>query len=743
MPFLGQNILPILLVFMLSFFPVLQAQIDFSTAHEDKNMTAIRVDQGSINVDGKLDERVWDLAEPATGFVQSDPHSGQPASERTEVRILYDEDNLYVGAWCFDSGGREGLVITDISRDFYTLDTDVIQVIFDTFNDDRNGMGFATNPVGSRRDIQVGADGDSMNRNWDGFWYVKTSITDEGWEAEFSIPFKTLRFRDDENQSWGVNFDRRIRRKNETAYWSPIPRPFRAYRVSLAGTLHGINGVNQGHNLYLKPYVSAPLLRLEDDDWDFLPDAGLDVKYGVTSELTLDLTVNTDFAQVEADEQQINFTRFSLFFPEKREFFLENSNVFEFGRTRLRGGSGRSRRSGGSRRTRNDLIPFFSRRIGISGGQVIPILGGARLTGRTGRFRLGFISMQQDEFAESPSTNFSVARIRRDVFRSSDFGVLLINKAEDGGYFNRTFGADANFRFFNYLDLSSYLLKTETPGLPNEDMAGIFRAAWRDPFWNFEISHLTIQENFNAEMGFVPRGGYDTEDEHGEHMRKDSIRFGVTPRPESWIRELRPSVQVDYFTDQENVLQTREMMASFSIVFQNSSSISLQRGSTFDRLNKEVEILDEIFPAADYQFEEYSASFSSDRSRLLSAFVRWSDGEFYGGHRNAYTAGGRLALNANFAADLSWSRSNFDFPTNQFATNLANLRVLYSFNTNMFLNALVQYNSRSNQTSSNIRFNLIHKPLSDFFLVYNERRDTQGAIIDRALIAKLTYLFNF
>ena len=485
-----------------------QAEIDFVNAHKDKKITALHVENESIEVDGDLGEPEWKMAEPATGFVQSTPLMGRPASERTEVRILYDRNNIYVGAYCFDSLGQEGIVVNDMERDFYSLDSDFFQVIFDTFNDDRNGMGFSTNPEGSRRDLQIGSDGNSFNRDWDSAWYVETKKTDQGWQAEFAIPFKTLRFNDsEENQLWGVNFDRRIRRKNETSYWAPIPRPYRVYRVSLAGTLDGISGVQQGRNLYIKPYVSAPIVRREEDDWDFQPDAGMDLKWGLTSEMTLDLTFNTDFAQVEADQQQINFTRFSLFFPEKREFFLENASVFELGRVRFRGGSGgRSRRSGRSRSSRYDLIPFFSRRIGIADGDLVPILGGARLTGRAGKYRLGVLSMQQDEFADSPSTNFSVARIRRDIFQNSDLGVILINKAEDGGYFNRTFGFDTSLRFLNYLDISTYALKTETPGLAGKDVAGRFGVAWQDPFWAFSASYLSIEEHFNPEVGFVQRG---------------------------------------------------------------------------------------------------------------------------------------------------------------------------------------------------------------------------------------------
>jgi hypothetical protein len=270
-----------------------------------------------------MDEREWSLVEPATDFIQNEPNMGEPASERTEVRLLYDDETLYVGIYCFDSAGKQGITVNDVTRDFVFADNDNFAVVFDTFDDNRNGFVFATNPVGAKMDVQVTQDGERTNDDWDTIWDVKTQITDSGWQVEMAIPFKSLRFRDTPQQVWGINFNRRIRRKNEASHWSPIPRPYRLSRVSFAGQLEGINGIGQGRNLYIKPYLSAPVVRREQDDVDFLPDVGLDIKYGVTPALALDLTVNTDFSQVEADVQQINLTRFPLFFPEKREFFLE------------------------------------------------------------------------------------------------------------------------------------------------------------------------------------------------------------------------------------------------------------------------------------------------------------------------------------------------------------------------------------------------------------------------------------
>ena len=726
----------------------LRAQIDFATAYKDKKITAVYIEEKSIVIDGELDEPQWNRAGLAKDFVQSEPYSGKPASEPTEVRLLYDRQNLYVGVYCFDSEGKSGVIVHDMDRDFSPRSGDLFQVVFDTFDDDRNGFAFGTNPKGAKRDLQVGGDGLSFNRDWDALWHIKAKVTDRGWQAEFAIPFKTLRFRPGESQVWGVNFYRSIRRKNERTYWAPIPRPYSLHRVSMAGSLEGINGIRQGRNLYIKPYVSAPVLRREEDDVDFMPDAGLDIKYGVTSGLTLDLTVNTEFSQVEADDVQINFTRFDLFFPEKREFFLENREIFEFGNPGFRGFTGGRRRGRSSLfRPRNDLIPFFSRRIGVSeDGELIPILGGARLTGRASQYRLGIISMQTDEFQDTPSTNFTVARLRRDVFRGSDIGVLFVNKHQGAGQFNRTYGVDANFRFFHYLDLSSYVLDTDTPGIVDKDMAGFFRAAWRDGLFDVEASHISIEENFNAEVGFVQRGGFDREKGVGAAMRKRSGEFTLTPRPEGrvpWVREFRPSVDVNYITDDHNTLETREVNGRFSIQFNDTSFFSVGRRSTFERLVEEDEILDEILDPGDYQFEETLATFSSDRRRMLGGSINWSDGEFYDGERTSYGVGLRISPSPQLGLRVFWDHADLSFPTRDFSTELVSTRVAYSFTTNMFLKALIQYSSSDGLVASNIRFNLIHKPLSDFFLVYNEQRSPEGDVLDRALIAKLTYLFSF
>ncbi len=610
-------------------------------------VTTVRRIQNKLVIDGELDESEWDLVEPIRDFVQQDPNPGQAVSELTEVRLLYDDEFLYVGVYCFDSEGEKGIVVTNMRRDFRPLDGDVFSLALDTFDDDRNGYLFSTNPFGAKRDTQVGEDGRMGNQDWDGIWYAQSKITESGWQAEMAIPFKTLRFRNTEEQVWGINFQRRIRRKNESAHWSPIPRPYRISRISRAGRLEGLSGIRPGRNLYVKPYISLPVTRRQADDVDFVPEAGLDVKYGLGSELTLDLTVNTDFSQVEADDQQINLTRFSLFFPEKREFFLENATAFQFGPP---GGGGLL---GGFR----ELIPFFSRRIGLSRGSLVPILGGARVTGKVGDYTLGLLSLQDNDFQEIPSTNFSVIRVRRDVFSKSAMGGIFVNKQEMDGNSNRTYGADANFTFFDFLDVSSFLLKTSTPEIQDKDLAGFFRIGWRSPLLTAQAAYLSIQENFNAEVGFVPR----------QKIRRTTGTFGIRPRPGEripTIREFEPSISVTYLTDQDNVLETRTINGRFTIRFQNGGMMWLGAQSQFERLTEPFPIRsDQTIPEGGYQFNEYTLAFSTDASRMFSGNFRAETGDFFDGDKNSYRFGLRFQPAPQFRSEITWSHDDVKLPS--------------------------------------------------------------------------------
>ena len=690
----------------------------------DRKLTALYI-ESPIVLDGNLDEAAWSLAEVATDFTQNDPKMGEPATERTEVRILYDDENFYLGVYCYDSAGKEGPIVTQVSRDFSPREGDHFTFIVDTFDDNRNGVVFGTNPRGAKREGQMSEDGGRSNYDWDSIWEVKSKITDAGWQAEFSIPFRTLRFPNTEQQVWGVNFSRRMRRKDESVHWSPIPRPYRLSRTSRAGELSGITGIRQGRNLYLKPYASAPFVRRRGDDVDFTPDVGFDLKYAVTPSLALDVTVNTDFAQVEADQQQINLTRFPLFFPEKREFFLENAATFQVRRVG-QGTRGRSR----------DLIAFFSRRIGLSQGRLVTILGGGRLTGKAGRYRLGFLSIQTDEFAEIPSTNFTVARVRRDILHNSDLGGIFISK-QGGGEHNRTYGLDSRLHFFRYLEIASFFLKTDTPGLSGDDTAGSVFVGWADPRYDIQAEYLSVEANFNPEVGFVPRKG----------IRKSRGEFNLKFRPGEripWIREFRPSIGIQYITNQEGVEESKNFDQTLSFDLEGGGLLGLTHRVRFERLEEPFFIRpDQAIPVGDFVFEEISTNLSSDRSQMFSGSISLRIGEFFDGHQETYTAGFRFQPNYRFSTNISWDHDDVELPSGDFFTDLVTTRANYAFSPRMFLNALIQYNSTLREVASNIRFNFIYKPLSDFFLVYNERRATSGEVLERALIAKLTYVLSF
>ena len=505
-------------------------------SHQQKEVIAVYTNM-PIKLDGVLDEPAWQEAEPATDFVQMEPNQGQPATERTEVRILYDNEAVYFGVYAYDSEPNE-IIINSLEQDFTRSLEDGITFYLDTFDDNLNAFVFYTNPAGAKGEQQSADEGKEMNNAWEDVWDVKTKITTEGWLAEVKIPFRSLRFPKSEIQSWGINFQRKIRRKNEESFWSPIPRRFDGLYLSFAGNLKGIEDVHPGKNFKLKPFVVGELGQLATDDLDVDADVGLDLKYSLTSGLTLDGTVNTDFSQVEVDVQQINLTRFNLFFPEKRDFFLENAGIFRFGQTGQRG------------LAQGEFVPFFSRRLGLSSeGTVVPILAGGRLTGRVGKYSLGLLNMQTRESGSEPANNFTVIRVKRNILTQSEIGALLINRqSNQSGDYNRTFGLDSKFRLWENLRIDSFLAGTRTPGLDGEDLAGRIWLEWKTNLVEARSGYLAIGENFNAEVGFVRR----------RDIRKSDSSFGFRPRPKNpWIRELFPNLRIQYVTDHENHLLTR------------------------------------------------------------------------------------------------------------------------------------------------------------------------------------------
>ncbi len=704
-----------------------------------------RVEVGP-DIDGRLDEEVWLAAAIIDDFVQQEPSEGDPATERTVVRLIYDANALYVGVEAYDSD-PDGVIATEKRRDSQRLfDEDNFQIILDTFHDRRSGYMFVTSPLGAKLEQQVSEEGEggwrgnssNINVNWDGVWDVATRRTGDGWVAEIAIPMVTLRFPKAEQQVWGVNFMRNIRRKNEQVFWAPISKEYQLTRLSLAGTMTGISSVSRGLDLRVTPYVLAggrhdrTVTRLDGSGFG---DVGLDVKYGVASGLNLDLTLNTDFAQVEVDEQQVNLTRFPLFFPEKRDFFLENAGMFTIGS-----------RTGGFGRIA-DL--FFTRRIGLSnGGQPVPIIGGARLTGKVNRHNIAVMSITTQEAFGEPGENFFVGRYSRDILARSKVGALVINKDEvsGGSHYNRTIAADTTLALHRNFVMNGFIAKTETPGISSGDMASYVRGTWLSPSFSIYGEYIDLQDNFNAEVGFIPRVGIRTSKFHGE--------WDV--RPGKWnIRMFDPMWNLTYTTDQHNRLLTRRTHNMVGTYFEDGSSAVVYYNDNFEQLDLPFHIRPDVtIPAGTYRFGEWWFTYNTDPSRRLYADVQYSPQTFFGGTRRDVRATVGVRVTSSIAAEAQFSRSDIDLPDGAFIADVASVTFDLALSPDVTLRTLSQYNSTTHEISTSIRFNWIYSPGSDIYIAYDELRlDTDPLMLNpharhapwlrnRQLAIKMTYLLS-
>ena len=710
--------------------PPLSAQ----QSKEIYQVRAVRVDQGP-DIDGVMDDAVWERAAFIDEFIQQEPNEGAPATERTEVRLLYDGSSLYVGVQAFDSDPN-GIIATEMRRDSpRILDEDNFQIILDTFDDSRSGYMFVTSPLGAKLEQQISEEGEgrtfglssNVNRDWNGVWHVATQRTPDGWTAEIAIPMVTLRFPARDRQDWGVNFMRNIRRKNEQVFWAQIPKAYSLTRVSLAGSLRDLQSLNRGLDLRIKPFAVGGGRSVSEDgvvDNSGQSDIGLDVKYGVTAGLNLDLTLNTDFAQAEVDDEQVNLTRFALFFPEKREFFLENAGQFNIGTTN-------------TFERIADL--FFSRRIGLSEtGEAIPIIGGARLTGKVGRNNIAIMDLQTDGGFGQSGDNFLVARYSRDIFARSKIGAIVINKESTGDdHFNRTFGADFQLAPHPNLAVNGFIAKTSSPGITEGDMGGHFRAEWLDQSWKVHLEYSHLQDNFNPEVGFVPRLG----------IRKTRLHFEYNPRPERWgIRVLEPMVNVTYTTDLNNRLLTRRIHNMIGAVMDNGARLIIWYNDFYERLDEPFALRpDVVIAPGAYNFGEWRFSLTSDPSRKVYSSVKYAPQTFFDGDRTDVSLTLGLRLTDRLSTEGKYSRNDVNLPGGDFVAELGSIRVDYALSPKMTLRTLTQYNSLSDQWSTSVRFNYIYRPGSDIYIVYDDvRRDPTGLseIRDRQILVKFTYLLS-
>jgi len=720
------------------------SQVSATRSETDRlRIEAVQATEG-VRVDGVLDDAVWSRATPVSGFVQAEPREGQPASERTEVRIAWDAEYLYIGAYMHEDD-PEGLVVTDIKKDFTETEQDAFSVILDTFHDRRNGYLFSTNPEGARADQQVANEGREINQSWDAIWRVRSRRVEDGWTTEMAIPFRALRFDESVNRPWGINFRRRLRRKNEIDYWSPVPRAYELTRVSLAGDLYGLPRASGGRDLRVKPYVMGAEVRgTGTEDYETRREAGVDVKARVLDAFTLDLTVNPDFAQVEADVQQVNLTQFNQFFPEKREFFLENSGLFYVG------DAARNNRVNTVPTPDEDLLLFFSRRVGLSeDGRAIPIVAGGRLTGRLGGTNIGAIAMRTDDLGGTSGSDWGVLRVRQNLFRGSDIGGIFMTRdarhavPDLGDDYNRVFGADANIRFFGNVDWNTYVVGTRAPGLSSGQYAWRTSLNREANFVHIKLGAMQLGDNFRDDLGFYRRTG----------VRKYFIDFGLRPRPEGMrrrgVREMHPHIVWSYYEDLDGRMVAKNLHSGYTFFMNDGGYWELSVNPAFERIESPFRISPQIdaIPAGSYGWTTYQLRGSSDPSRTLSGGVTGIVGGLWSGTQRTINANLTLRPSYRFYLEAQLQRTLGDLvlPDADFTKTFWTFRSNYSFNTNMFIDALVQYDPGSELVNTNVRFNLIHHPLSDLFIVFNEQRFATDENIPpgRGLTIKATQMVAF
>ena len=729
--------------------PVAPATIN-RDAEGRATVRAVRLTE-PLEIDGVLNETAYDTVESFSGFIQQVPDEGAPATERTEAWVFFNDNNIYVSARLWDSAPESQWVANEMQRDsFQLINNENFSVVFDTFYDRRNGLAFLINPLGGIFDYEITDEG-RPNRDWNPVLDLQTGRFDGGWTVEMEIPFKSIRFQPGLEQVWGLQLGRRIRWKNEYAYLTPVAISAGPglFRLSAAGTLAGLEVPSGNRKFEIKPYAIGSLAT----DRNASPaitnalngNAGVDLKYGVTQNLTADFTYNTDFAQVEVDEQQVNLTRFSLFFPEKREFFLESRGTFDFGQGFRFGSGGGGRRGGGFFGGGDAPTVFFSRRIGLQGGQTVPILGGGRLTGKAGDFTIGALNIQTDDaLSGAASTNFTVMRIKRDILRRSRIGGIFTGRSVStkGPEGNQVYGLDAAFSFYDNVNFNGYYAKSQTSGLVGDDESYQAAFTYNGDLYAFQLDHLLVGDNFNPEIGFMRR----------DNFRRTYTAAQYSPRPQNIdaIRQFTWRGTLDYTTGASTgLIETRVSQLSFNTEFENSDQFNLDVQDNYELLENPFQITPDVaIPIGGYGFSDYYVSYGLGTQRLISGTISLQRGDFFNGDITAVGyRRGRVEITRQFSISPGISINNIDLPQGRFTTKLVTSRFTYTLTPRMFFSGLLQYNSSTNALSSNLRLRWEYQPGSELFVVYNDVRDTElrstPLLQNRAFIIKFTKLFRF
>jgi hypothetical protein len=701
--------------------PVSAAQ---RSAEERATARAVPTDT-AIRVDGRLDEPAWRAAPAIAQFLQKDPQEGQAATERTEIRILYTKSSIYFAIRCDDSEASR-ILATELRRDNEFLSDDSISILLDTLHDNRSGYLFRTNPLGTQYDALVTDEGRVTDVNWNERWYSATTVDDAGWMAEIEIPFRALRITGEKDQAWGIDFERVIRRKSEFAYWSNYKRGFDFSKVSQAGNLIGLSDLDSGLRLRVKPFVKSVLTQ---PNLNSHADIGLeDVKVRITPDFTADFTARTDFAEADVDAQVLNLTRFPVYFPETREFFVEGAGMFDYGP----GGGGTS-----------EFRLFFSRSIGLSPDRiVIPILGGGKLTGKSRGWTVGVLDVQTDAFGQTPRRNFAVARLKKDIFSRSSVGAIITSRdsGTPGDPYNRGVGLDGNFTVLEHLTIQTFLASTFTPGKPDDHWAGRVRAFWDSDLVMANVQLGAIQANVNPEMGWLPR----------RDIKKSKFQFDWKPRPNSrTIRQWFFRSNLDYIITMAGELETRTQDLILESLFHSGDRFVVRYSHLFDRIRRPFDIQGAatVLPGS-YTWDAAQFRFLPSPNRKIAGEVsvrqQWG---FYGGANTEIIWSPLWKASPNVSIGPAYQLSRVSLPQAKFTSHLINSQFNVAFSNRWLTATTVQHNSVARLTAVNVRLNYIYRPGDDFFLIYNEARTlADGSVTgtkNRSVLAKITRSWDF
>ncbi len=700
---------------------LLLSLITLSVSAQTKIYHAVHI-SSPIIIDGALDEPVWQNASAITDFTEQEPKPGNAPSEKTSVKVLYDGTNIYIGAFCYDREPSK-IVARELKWDGRMSADDNFQILFDTFNDDKNAYWFATNPMGMHDDaLTSGSDFSNFNESWNGLWDVRCAVTDSGWCAEFIFPVYNFKFDNKEQQVWGVNFSREIRRKGETINWAAIGVNSGFWHIPFAGDLVFEGGLKRGDPVFVKPFISAGIEKNENEKKQ-ITKAGLDIKYPVTRNLTLDVSFNSDFAQVEADKAQINLTRFPLFFPEKRDFFLEGANIFNFG-------------MGGS----NQL--FYSRRIGLKSGKQIPIINGIKMVGKVNNTELGVLNVITNASNGEPYTNYSVLRAKQDFLDNSYYGFLVTNKFSRGS-FNSVFAGDMELSFKKFLGEYNLIVgsgaaysnsKNNSPG----SWAGKVYVDFPNDFLDINSAYRFIQNDFNPEMGFISRTGIQ--------MLSNSIH--ITPRINSYgIKKLifspiESSVQFDDFG---RMVAGEFNFIPFGFNTAHGDEFEIEIERRFDDVEADFDFFkDYKITRGRYWFTRYTAEYQVGKGADLIGGAGISTGDYY--DRKGTGIYGNLYFNPNslFTLEMEAENNYFSKGAEKFSTLEFSTAARLDFSTRLFTLFQAQWKNESDEVGLIYRINYQPQIGSNIYLVVNHTLNTAGKLktSDITVLGKIAWLFN-